>query len=142
MIKCWRWKLRIPKEEYKEVIGYLKRYNYNVTNIINMRADIISLSAVCIDGMPKSPYNVSDSVLNSVIELQENAELNRSIKEYKIVIQATQLISKDAKYIFEEMYIKGTGKWEIINNGMSERTFVRRKGELIYAVHKEIKKLA
>ena len=142
MIKCWRWKLRIPKEEYKEAIGYLKRYNYNVTNIINMRADIISLSAVCIDGMPKSPYNVSDSVLNSVIELQENAELNRSIKEYKIVIQATQLISKDAKYIFEEMYIKGTGKQEIINNGMSERTFVRRKGELIYAVHKEIKKLA
>lgn len=134
--------MRIPKEEYKEAIGYLKRYNYNVTNIINMRADIISLSAVCIDGMPKSPYNVSDSVLNSVIELQENAELNKSIKEYKIVIQATQLISQDAKTIFKEMYIKGKGKWDIINNGMSERTFGRRKQELICAINKEIKKLA
>lgn len=134
--------MRIPKEEYKEAIGYLKRYNYNVTNIINMRADIISLSAVCMNGMPKAPYKISDSVLDSVIELQENAELSKSIKEYKIVIQATQLVSTDAKTIFEEMYIKGNSKWDIINNGMSERTFVRRKGELIYAVHKELKKVA
>jgi len=133
--------MRIPKEEYKEAIGYLKRYNYNVTNIINMRADIISLSAVCINGMPKTPYNISDSVLNSVIELQENAELSKSIKEYKIVIQATQLISEDAKTIFKEMYIKGNSKWDIINKGMSERTFERRKKELIYTIHKEIKKV-
>lgn len=133
--------MRIPKEEYREAIGYLKRYNYNVTNIINMRADIISLSAVCIDGMPKSPYNVSDSVLNSVIELQENEDLNKSIKEYKIIMQATQLVSADAKTIFEEMYIKGKSKWDIIGKGMSERTFERRKAELIKAVHKEIKKV-
>ena len=135
--------MRIPKEEYKEAIGYLKRYNYNVTNIINIQADIISLSAVCIDGMPKTPYSVSDSVLNSVIELQENEELNKSIKEYKIVMQATQLVSADAKTIFEEMYIKGKSKWDIIvDNNMSEGTYKRRKSELVYAVYKEIKKLS
>lgn len=135
--------MKIPKEEYREAEGYLKRYNYNIVNIINMRADIISLSAVCIDGMPKTPYNISDSVLDSVIELQENEQLNKSIKEYKIVIQATQLVSEDAKTIFEQMYIKGNSKWDIMaGSGMSERTFVRRKGELIQAINNEIKKMA
>lgn len=132
--------MRIPKEEYKEALGYLKRYNYNCVNIINIRADIISLGAVNIDGMPKTPYSISDNVLNSVIELEENKELNQSIKEYKIVMQAIQLVSEDAKTIFEQMYIKGNSKWDIIRSGMSERTYERRKAELIDGVNKEIKK--
>lgn len=133
--------MRLSREEYKKAEGYLKRYNYNCINILNIRNDIMTLSAVNIDGLPKAPYSISDSVFNSVIQLQENRELNKSIHEYKIVVQALQLVSDDSKVIFEELYQKSKNKWDIMNEkGLSERTFVRRKGELINTVHKEINK--
>ena len=54
-----------------------------------------------------------------------------------------ELVNAESRLIFEELYIKNKYKWDIINdNGLSERTYVRKKGELIRAVHKEIKKLA
>lgn len=134
--------MRLSNEEYKEANLCLKRYNYNCLKIMNIRADIMSIGSPVLDGMPKAPYSVSDRTLKAVIELQENEHLQKAIKEYKAVVQAVELVNKDSKYIFEEFYIKSKPKWEIINSGISERTFVRRKGDLIYAVHKELKKLA
>lgn len=134
--------MRLSNEEYKEASLCLKRYNYNCLKIMNIRADIMSISSPVLDGMPKAPYSVSDRTLKAVVELQENEYLQKAIKEYKAVVQAVELVNKDSKYIFEEFYIKSKPKWEIINSGISERTFVRRKGDLIYAVHKELKKLA
>lgn len=134
--------MRLSREEYKKAEGYLKRYNYNCINILNIRNDIMSISAGNLDGLPKAPYSISDTVFNSVIQLQENKELNKSIHEYKIVVQALQLVSEDSKIIFEELYQKSKNKWDVMNEkGYSERTFVRRKGELINTVHKEIKKV-
>lgn len=134
--------MRLSNEEYKEASLCLKKYNYNCLKIMNIRADIMSIGSPVLDGMPKAPYSVSDRTLKAVIELQENEHLQKAIKEYKAVVQAVELVNKDSKYIFEEFYIKSKPKWEIINSGISERTFVRRKGDLIYAVHKELKKLA
>nr|DAF14864.1 MAG TPA: Protein of unknown function (DUF722) [Caudoviricetes sp.]DAF60499.1 MAG TPA: Protein of unknown function (DUF722) [Myoviridae sp. ctLq07] len=134
--------MRLSNAEYKEASLCLKRYNYNCLKIMNIRADIMSIGSPVLDGMPKAPYSVSDRTLKAVIELQENEHLQKAIKEYKAVVQAVELVNKDSKYIFEEFYIKSKPKWEIINSGISERTFVRRKGDLIYAVHKELKKLA
>lgn len=134
--------MRLSNEEYKEASLCLKRYNYNCLKIMNIRADIMSIGSPVLDGMPKAPYSVSDRTLKAVIELQENEHLQKAIKEYKAVVQAVELVNKDSKYIFEEFYIKSKPKWEIINSGISERTFVRRKGDLICAVHKELKKLA
>lgn len=134
--------MRLSNEEYKEASLCLKRYNYNCIKIMNIRADIMSIGSPVLDGMPKAPYSVSDRTLKAVVELQENEHLQKAIKEYKAVVQAVELVNKDSKYIFEEFYIKSKPKWEIINSGISERTFVRRKGDLIYAVHKELKKLA
>ena len=96
-----------------------------------------------LDGMPKAPYSISDSVFNSVIQLQENKELNKSINEYKIVAKAIQLVNEDSEIIFNELYRKGKSKWYIIDEVLktSEETYKRRKRELIYAVDKEIKKL-
>lgn len=135
--------MRLSREEYKKAEGYLKRYNYNCINILNIRNDIMTLSAVNTDGLPKAPYSISDRVFNSVIKLQENKELNRSINEYKIVVQALQLVSDDSKVIFEELYQKSRNKWNIINDILhtSEETYKRRKRDLIYAVYEEIKKL-
>jgi len=135
--------MRLSREEYKKAEGYLKRYNYNCINILNIRNDIMTLSAVNLDGLPKAPYSISDTVFNSVIQLQENRELNRSINEYKIVAQALQLVNDDSKVIFEELYQKSKNKWTIINDILhtSEETYKRRKRDLIYAVDKEIKKL-
>lgn len=133
--------MKLSKEEYREAKGCLKRYNYNCVKILNIRADIMDLGAQNLDGMPKPKNNVSDRVLESVIKLQEDEVLQEAIKEYKAVVQAIQLVNKDSKYIFEEMYIKSKSKWEIIDSGMSERTYERRNKDLIYAVHKEIKKI-
>lgn len=122
---------RLPKEDYNNAVGILKRYNYNCINIINIRADIMSISIPENTGIPKVPYSISDSVFNQYVRLQEDKDLQKSLREYKAVIQALELVSKDSKYIFEELYIKSKTKWDIIEAGMSERTFVRRKSELI-----------
>lgn len=133
---------RISKEEYKEAKGCLKRYNYNCINIMNIKNDIMSIASQTIDGLPKAPYNISDNVLNSVIKLQEDDSLQKSIKEYKAVVQALELLKNvDCKYIFENYYMKSKTKWEIVQQGMSERTFERRNQDLIYAVNNELKKV-
>ena len=132
--------MRLSKEEYREAKNCLKRYNYNCITIMNIRADIMSLGSPSLDGMPKAPYNTSDKVLDSLIKLQENQDLQQAIKEYKAVIQALQLVNKDSKEIFNKQYQLGQTKWEILNAGMSERTYERRHKDLIYAVHREIEK--
>lgn len=132
---------RLSKEEYNIAVGCLKKYNYNCTNILNIQSDILSINILPNDGMPKTPYYVGDTTLKKVMELEENEELQKSIKEYKAVIQALQIVNDDCKYIFEEYYRKNKTKWEIIDErGLSDRTFSRRKQELIYAVNKELKR--
>ena len=134
--------MRIPKEEYNKAVGCLKRYNYNCINIMSIQSDILSLSIAPNDGLPKAPYSIGDTVFNKVIQLQENKDLNKSIKEYKVVVQALQLVDKISKEIFEEEYRKSKRKYDIIDIlHISERTYERRKNELIYAVHKEMKKI-
>lgn len=134
--------MRLEKEEYKRAVGVLKRYNYNCINIINIQTDILSLSVAPLSDMPRVPYSVGDTTLKKVLQLEENIELQQSIKEYKAVVQALQLVSQESKMIFELLYIKNKTKWEIIESGMSERTYFRRKKELILAVNKELKKMA
>ena len=134
--------MRLSKEEYKKAEGCLKRYNYNCVTILNIRADIMSLSSAGIDGMPKAKYNISDSVSNSIIQLQENKYLQIALKECKAVEQALLLIDADSKYIFEQFYIKSRIKWDIIKDlNVSEETYKRRRRNLIYTVNTELKKL-
>jgi len=133
--------MRLSKEDYREAVGILKRYNYNCLNIINRQADIISISVGEKDGMPKAKYNISDIVCNKVIQLEEDEELQKSIKEWKIVQQALALITEDSRNIFNKEYEETKRKWEVIDIlHISERTYFRRKKDLIFAVHKEIKK--
>lgn len=135
--------MRLSKEDYKKAEGCLRRYNYNCITIMNIRADIMSVGAPSTDGMPKAPYSISDSVYNQYIKLQEDKELQRALKEYKAVRQALELVNTDCKEIFENYYQKQRTKWEIIDKtGLSERTFLRRKKDLIYTVEKELKNLA
>lgn len=134
--------MRLSKEEYRRAVGYLKRYSYNYITIMNIRADIMSVGVPDNNGMPKAPYTISDSVYNQYIRLQEDVELQKALKQYKIVRQALELVNKDSKYIFEELYIKNKTKWQIIDAGMSEATYKRRKQDLIYAVDSELKKMS
>ncbi len=97
---------KLSKEDYREAKNCLKRYNYNCITIMNIKWDIMGLSSAVVDGMPKAPYRVSDSVLNSVILLQENKQLQQCIKEYKAVVQALQLVDTITKEIFVEEYQK------------------------------------
>ena len=135
--------MRLEKEDYKKAEGCLRRYNYNCITIIDMNESILGINATTIDGMPKAKYNISDSVYNKYIQLQENKELNDALKEIKAVRKAIALVNKDEKDIFENYYLKQKTKWETIEIlGLSERTFLRRKKELIYTVEKELKRMA
>ena len=134
--------MRLSKEDYKKAEGCLRRYNYNCITIMNIRADIMSIGAPNIDGMPKAPYSISDTVYNQVIRLQEDKELQKCLKEYQIVVQALELVNKDCKDIFDCYYRRNKTRWETINEiGFSERDFYRKKTYLINTVHKEIKKI-
>lgn len=134
--------MRLENQEYRQAVNCLKRYNYNCIKIMSIREDIMSISGLNMDGIPKPKYSKSDMVLNSVIQLQEDEELKRAVKEVKAVQMALQLVDEDCKNIFEKIYIQSKSKWELINNGMSERTYFRKKTELITQVNKELKKLA
>ena len=132
---------RLSKEDYNRAKECLKRYNYNCINIINIQSDILSLSIAPMDGLPKAPYSVGDTTLNKVIQLQENPQLQRSIKEYKAVVQALQLVDEDCKLIFEKEFRESKYKWAVIDElNKSEETYKRRKRELIYEVHNELNK--
>jgi hypothetical protein len=132
---------RLSKEEYREAKGCLKRYNYNCINIINIQRDILNISVAPCDGLPKAPYSVGDNTLNKVIKLEENEELQKSIREYKAVIQALSLVNYESKVIFEREFRESKYKWDVIDElNKSEETYKRRKRELIYAVHKELNK--
>lgn len=134
-------KRKLSKEEYNYAQGCLKRYNYNCLKIMDIRSSIISIGSPNVDGLPKAPYKISDNVFNSVIKLQEDEQLQKAIKEYKAVIQAVAITNKDCEWIFNNYYIKQKSKWEIMNElGLSERTFGRRKKELIYEVHNCLEK--
>ena len=135
--------MRLPNEEYKKAVNCLKRYNYNCIKIMTIREDIMSISGLSVDGMPKAKYTKSDMVLNSVIQLQEDVELKNAIKEVKAVQMALQLVSEESNIIFEELFRKGTDKYTIINNILhtSEETYKRRKRELIYTTYEEFSKI-
>ncbi len=97
---------KLSKEDYREAKNCLKKYNYNCIRIMSIKLDIMGLSSVNVDGMPRAPYKISDSVLNSVILLQEDEQLQKCTKEYKAVVQALLLVDKIANKIFEEEYQK------------------------------------
>lgn len=133
---------RLEKEDYRNAVEILRKYNYNCINIINIRADIMSISISQNIGMPKVPYSIPDTVFNQYIKLEENKQLQKSLKEYKAVMQTLELVCNDSKYIFEKLYVKNKSKWEIIDEmHISEETFKRRKRELIYTVYEEMKKM-
>ena len=91
--------MRLSKEDYREAIGVLKRYNYNCLNIINEREDIMGISSQVSDGMPRAPYSISDTVFNQYVQLQENVSLQKSLKEIRVVNQAILLVKKDSNRI-------------------------------------------
>ena len=134
--------MRLNKEDYRRAEGCLRRYNYNCISIINIKADIMSVGAPNYDGMPKAPYTISDSVFNQYVKLQEDKELQKALKEYKAVRQAYELVNQDCKDIFDTYYQKQKTRWETMNIlGLSERTFVRRKSDLVNAVNNGLKKV-
>lgn len=98
--------MKIDKEKYNRAVSCLKRYNYNCINIMNIQADIMSISSPNIKGLPKAPYSISDIVLDSVVKLQEDKDLQKSLLEYKVVLQALQLVDNITRDIFEEQYQK------------------------------------
>lgn len=78
---------------------------------------------------------------NRAVELLKKYKSNDILFEKILVENALKHVSNNAKYVFDQIYLKEKNKYQIITSGkLSERTFERRKQELIYAVHHEIKK--
>ncbi len=95
---------KLSREEYKEAAGCLKRYNYNCVSILTMRLDLMSISSPSINGLPRAPYNVTDSVYNTVVKLQEDKKINKALNEWKAVKKALELTDKVTKDIFKKEY--------------------------------------
>lgn len=134
--------MRLDKESYRKAEGCLRRYNYNYLRIIELRADIMSIGSPAYDGMPKAPYNISDSVFNTYKKLCEDKELNNVLNEFKAVDRALKLVDKDCIEIFERLYQKQESKWKIQHElHFSDETYKRRKRKLIYTTDEELKKL-
>ena len=134
---------RLAKEDYKRTVEILKRYNYNCINILNIRADIMSISIPEHSGMPKASNHMVDPVYHKYIQLEEDKELQKSLKEYKIVINTMELLNEECKRICHQYFILQQSKWDIMEKlGLSERTFLRRKKEIIYTADRERKKMA
>ncbi len=135
--------MRLDKEEYKYAKRCLKRFNYNKLNILMRRTDLMSLSAVNIDGQPKGKNKISDIVGQTIVRIEEDKELNKSIKEYKAVLLARESIDEDGKYILDHIYdMQDMNKWDIVyseERPMSERTFKRKHSNLIYEVANQLK---
>lgn len=70
----------------------------------------MSIGSPSLDGLPKAPYSISDSVFNSVVKLQEDKELNKALNEWKVVKKALELTDNITKEIFEEEYQKRRNK--------------------------------
>ena len=135
--------MRLSNNEYKEAVKCLKNYNYIIKKIESIRKEIIGISAAENDGTPKAKYNISDTVYNQCMQLQENKELQSLLRKRNAVDLALELVDDDCKYIFKHFYENKETKWDIIQNiNLSERTFGRRKQSLIYAVNDELKKMA
>lgn len=105
----------MKKSDYNRAKDILKRYSYNSIEITKKGIDII--------------------------EDEHIPELQICIDEYKCVKKALKLAHKDCEEILQKFYVKRMSKWEIISEGMSERTFERRLQDLIYNVAKENKKM-
>lgn len=104
----------MKKSDYNKAKNILKRYSYNSIEITKKGIDIL--------------------------EDEHIPELQTCIDEYKCVRKALNLAHKDCEDILQKYYVKRMSKWEICEEGMSERTFERRLQDLIYNVAKEFKK--
>ena len=133
---------RITDKEFDEAKGCLKRFSYNKLNIITIRLDLMTLTGINYDNTKLNTNKINDVVGDSVIKIDENAILQKSIREYKAVEMAKKLIDEDSLYILDHLYDKrDMRKWEIINNGMSESTYYRKNKLLILAVANALKKI-
>ena len=94
--------------------------------------------------MRKNDYNKAKNILKrygynsieitkkgiDILEDEHEEDLQICINEYK-----------DCEDILQKYYVKRMTKWEILAEGISERTFERRLQDLIYNVAKEYKKM-
>jgi hypothetical protein len=106
----------MKKSDYNRAKNILKRYGYNSIEITKKGIDIL--------------------------EDEHIPELQTCIDEYKCVKKALKLAHVDCEEILQKYYVKRMSKYEICEEGMSERTFERRLQDLIYNVAKEYKKMS
>lgn len=105
----------MKRSDYNKAKNILKRYSYNSIEITKKGSEI-----------------VTDDL---------DDELKKCINEYKVVKKALKLAHKDCEDLLNKYYVKRMTKWEICQEGLSERTFERRLQDLIYNVAKEYKKM-
>ena len=83
----------------------------------------------------KSDYDYAKQTLKryDYNKLKEN-------KEYQAVERAKLLLGIESRYIFEEEFRKKRNKWDVMEElSISEPTYKRRRKELIYTIHSELK---
>lgn len=127
----------------------LENYNENKTYVEIKEIDMITLSAVNIDGMPKSKNKISNPTALSVIKNMQDKDLQRALIEIKAVELSQKLVGNDSKYILEHVYMSRDldptdiyyNLYDKCDKPMSESTYYRRLRELRRTVGKMYEKL-
>jgi len=134
--------IRISDEKFREAKGCLRRYAYNKLNIVTIRFDIMNITGINYDSNTAKTNRINSVVENSVIELEENKELKKSVREIKAIEMTKKIIDEETLFILEHLYDKkDMTKWEIIGNGVSERSFYRKHKELILKIADILEKI-
>ena len=88
--------------------------------------------------LSKEKYNIAILMLKKY----NYNKINKS-REAEIVEKALLLVDNDSNYIFKEEFCKKRNKWDImLELGLSDSTYKRRRKEIIYAVNNELSKLS
>jgi phosphate uptake regulator len=127
----------------------LENYNENKIYAEMKEIDMVSLSAVNLDGMPKSLNKISNPTALAVIRNMQDKDLQRTMIEIKAVELSQNLVGIDSKYILEHVYIKRDleavdiyyNLYDKCDKPMSESTYYRRLRELRKTVGKMYEKL-
>lgn len=132
---------RLKLVDYRRAVQALKNYDYNFKNARIIFYDILNLDSAPL-GETRGIGERTDTVANKVIRLDDDVELKEYVRQYMAVKNTLESINKDSKRLFEHYYRQNESKWKVMEKiNLAERTFGRRKQELIYSVDKELKKL-
>lgn len=128
-----------PSESYKRARNSLNNYLKNKEQYKIIEDEILGCKVPSYDGMPKPINKTSDMVFNQLVQLLKNDKLKKVAIETKAVELTVKQLNKDMLDLFNRIFISKENKIDTtIDTGLSERTYERKKKEIIGYVQENL----